>query len=39
LRPIEERWSKPLHGRFSTSIPSFDGISLDELVARTLALA
>ncbi|HXK15313.1 MAG TPA: ADP-ribosylglycohydrolase family protein, partial [Gaiellaceae bacterium] len=39
LRPIAERWSKPLHGRFSTSIPSFDGISLDELVARTLALA
>ncbi len=39
LRPIEERWSAPLHGRFSTSIPSFDGISLDELVARTLAVA
>ena len=39
LRPIAERWSKPLHGRFSTSIPSFDGISLDELVARTLAVA
>ena len=39
LRPIEERWSAPLHGRFSTSIPGFDGISLDELVARTLAVA
>jgi ADP-ribosylglycohydrolase len=39
LRPIEERWSAPLHGRFSTSLPSFDGISLDELVARTLAVA
>ncbi len=25
LRPIEERWSEPLHGRFSTSLPSFDG--------------
>jgi ADP-ribosylglycohydrolase len=39
LRPIEERWSAPLKGRFATSIPSFDGISLDELVARTLAVA
>ena len=39
LGPIEERWSAPLHGRFSTSLPSFDGISLDELVARTLAVA
>jgi ADP-ribosylglycohydrolase len=39
LRPIEERWSAPLHGWFATSIPSFDGISLDELVARTLAVA
>jgi ADP-ribosylglycohydrolase len=39
LRPIEERWSAPLHGRFSTSLPSFDGITLDELVARTLAVA
>jgi hypothetical protein len=28
-----------LHGRFATSLPSFDGISLDELVARTLAVA
>jgi ADP-ribosylglycohydrolase len=39
LRPIDERWSAPLHGRFSTSLPSFDGITLDELVARTLAVA
>jgi len=39
LGPIEERWSAPLHGRFATSLPSFDGISLDELVARTLAVA
>jgi ADP-ribosylglycohydrolase len=39
LCPIEERWSAPLHGRFATSIPSFDGITLDELVARTLAVA
>jgi ADP-ribosylglycohydrolase len=39
LCPIEERWSAPLHGRFATSIPSFDGITLDELVARTFAVA
>jgi len=39
LGPIESRWSEPLHGRFSSSLPSFDGISLDELVARTLAVA
>src|SRR5207245_8524486 len=39
LRPIEERWSAPLKGRFASSLPSFDGISLDALVARTLAVA
>ena len=39
LRPIEERWSAPLHGRFASSLPGFDGITLDELVARTLAVA
>jgi ADP-ribosylglycohydrolase len=39
LGPIEERWSAPLHGRFESSLPGFDGISLDELVARTLAVA
>jgi ADP-ribosylglycohydrolase len=39
LRPIEERWSAPLKGTFATSLPSFDGITLDELVARTLAVA
>ena len=39
LGPIEERWSAPLKGRFSTSLPSFDGITLDELVARTRAVA
>jgi len=39
LGPIDERWSKPLHGRFSTSLPGFDGVTLDELVARTLAVA
>jgi ADP-ribosylglycohydrolase len=39
LRPIEERWSAPLEGRFASSLPGFDGVTLDELVARTLAVA
>jgi ADP-ribosylglycohydrolase len=39
LRPIEERWSGPLHGRFASSLPGFDGIALDELTRRTLALS
>jgi len=39
LRPIEERWSAPLHGRFTSSLPGFDGITLDELAERTLAVA
>lgn len=38
LLPIEERWSEPLHGRFASSLPSFDGITLDELTRRTLAV-
>jgi len=38
LRPIDERWSAPLHGRFASSLPSFDSITLDELVERTRAL-
>ena len=39
LGPIEERWSAPLHGRFASSLPSFDGITLAELVDRTLAVS
>ena len=39
LRPIEPRWSEPLHGRFESSLPGFDGITIDELVGRTLAVA
>ena len=35
LGPIEERWSAPLHGRFASSLPTFDGITLAELVERT----
>jgi ADP-ribosylglycohydrolase len=38
LRPIEARWSEPLHGRFASSLPGCDGIGLDELAARTRAL-
>ncbi|MGZ4387945.1 MAG: ADP-ribosylglycohydrolase family protein [Gaiellaceae bacterium] len=38
LAPVEERWSAPLHGRFASSMPGFDGIGLDELTARTLAV-
>ena len=36
---IEERWSAPLGGRFASSLPGFDGITIDELVRRTLAVA
>jgi ADP-ribosylglycohydrolase len=36
---IEERWSTPLGGRFTSSLPGFDGITLDELVRRTVAVA
>lgn len=36
---IEERWSTPLQGRFASSLPGFDGITIDELVRRTLAVA
>jgi ADP-ribosylglycohydrolase len=35
---IDERWSAPLKGRFASSLPGFDGIAIDELVARTLAV-
>jgi len=35
---IDARWSEPLHGRFASSLPGFDGIGLDELVRRTLAV-
>jgi ADP-ribosylglycohydrolase len=39
LRPIDPRWAEPLGGRFASSLPSFDGVTLDELAARTLAVA
>ena len=36
---IPERWSAPLQGRFASSLPGFDGIGIDELVRRTLAVS
>jgi ADP-ribosylglycohydrolase len=36
---IDVRWTAPLQGRFESSLPGFDGITLDELVERTLAVA
>ena len=36
---IDERWSAPLGGRFESSLPGFDGIGIDELVQRTLAVS
>jgi ADP-ribosylglycohydrolase len=36
---IEGRWSSPLGGRFTSSLPGFDGVALDELVRRTIAVA
>ena len=35
---IPARWVEPLHGRFSTSLPGYDGATVDELARRTLAL-
>ena len=35
---IPARWLEPLHGRFSTSLPGYDGATADELARRTLAL-
>jgi ADP-ribosylglycohydrolase len=35
---IRPYWSEPLHGRFASSLPGFDGVSLDQLVERTLAV-
>ena len=36
---IDERWSAPLAGGFTSSLPGFDGVTLDELVRRTVAVA
>ncbi|MBA3232887.1 MAG: ADP-ribosylglycohydrolase family protein, partial [Propionibacteriales bacterium] len=35
---IEERWTAPLGSRLTSSLPGFDGIELDELVRRTVAV-
>jgi ADP-ribosylglycohydrolase len=39
LYPVEERWTAPLQGRFASSLPGFDGITVEELTARTIAVA
>jgi ADP-ribosylglycohydrolase len=39
LDGIDERWAAPLQGRFASSLPGFDGITMDELVQRTRAVA
>jgi ADP-ribosylglycohydrolase len=36
---IEERWAAPLGGRFASSLPGFDGVGIDELVRRTVAVS
>lgn len=35
---IDPRWTEPLEGRLRSALSAFDGISIDEVVARTLAL-
>ena len=35
---IPSRWAEPLHGRFQTSLPGYDGATVDGLAKRTLAL-
>jgi ADP-ribosylglycohydrolase len=39
LEGIDPSWTAPLQGRFTSSLPGFDGITMDELVERTLAVA
>jgi ADP-ribosylglycohydrolase len=39
LDGIDDRWAAALGGRFASSLPGFDGIALDALVDRTLAVA
>jgi ADP-ribosylglycohydrolase len=36
---ISERWSAPLGARLTTTLPGFDGVTLEELGARTLAVS
>lgn len=37
-RQLPDRWVEPLHNRVATSLPGLDGIGLDELARRTLAV-
>ena len=36
---LPERWTKPLRNRIASSLPGFDGIAIDELARRTLAVS
>jgi ADP-ribosylglycohydrolase len=36
---LPKRWTAPLHNRIASSLPGFDGIAIDELARRTLAVA
>jgi ADP-ribosylglycohydrolase len=36
---IDAGWTTPLKGRFASSLPGLDGIKMDELVERTLAVS
>jgi ADP-ribosylglycohydrolase len=38
-RSIEDRWTVPLRNRIASSLPGFDGIAIDELTRRTLAVS
>src|SRR5712691_7237318 len=35
---IPDVWAAPLHGRIASSLPGFDGVTIDELTRRTLAV-
>lgn len=37
-RELPTRWTEPLGGRFSTSLPGYDGAAVTELAQRTLAV-
>lgn len=37
-RELPARWTEPLGGRFSTSLPGYDGASVGDLARRTLAV-
>jgi ADP-ribosylglycohydrolase len=38
-RRLPARWIEPMHGRISSSLPGFDGVSFTELAERTQAVS